>query len=85
MMADYQIPEAPGIEQAYRAAHRALEGIAPAGSYVPEAELPVSEVMSQFGALVRQAEVAAAAQLWACGLVESVTSECWVGSAHIRC
>jgi ribosomal protein S18 acetylase RimI-like enzyme len=61
---DYQFPRAPQIERAYRAAHRALEGIvSPGYSFAPEEDLPITDVISQFGSMVREAELAVAAQL----------------------
>lgn len=64
-MTDYEFPEAAEVEKAYRAAHRALEGILHPGNFAfaPEADLPVPEVLSQFPALVREAEVVAAGVL----------------------
>lgn len=63
-MSDYEFPQAPEIEKAYRAAHRALEGIVSSGySFDPIEGLPVTEVISQFRSLVREAEMAVAAQL----------------------
>ncbi|WP_329250455.1 hypothetical protein OG417_05085 [Actinoallomurus sp. NBC_01490] len=57
-MTDYQFPQAPQIERAYRAAHRALEGIvSPSFSFVPEEDLPITDVISQFGSMVQEAEL----------------------------
>ncbi len=62
-MTDYQFPQVPEVENAYRTAHRALEDIVFRGSFVREEELSVTEVISQFRFLVQEAEVAVAAQL----------------------
>jgi ribosomal protein S18 acetylase RimI-like enzyme len=64
IMSNYRLPETPDIEKAYRAAHRALETIAPSGfSFVPEADLELSEVISQFPYMVEEAEMAVAIRL----------------------
>ncbi|MFC6881545.1 MULTISPECIES: hypothetical protein [Actinomadura] len=62
-MTDYQFPQVPEVENAYRTAHRALEDIVFRGSFVREEELSVTEVISQFRFLVQEAEVAVAAQI----------------------
>lgn len=60
-MNDYVWPEVPGIEKAYRAAHRALEAVIDAGggdrsvTFAPEADEPFFEVVSQFPFMVREA------------------------------
>ena len=60
-VSDYEFPEVPGIEKAYRAAHRALEEVITTAAgggrllFAPEAELPLTEVLSQFPAMVREA------------------------------
>ena len=62
---DSRFPEVPAIEAAYRAAHRALEGVIPGGpgNFVPEDGLDVTEVISQFPYVVQQAEMAVAGQV----------------------
>jgi hypothetical protein len=62
-MSDYEFPEAPEVEKACRAAHRALEGVVSPGSFVPEGDLSITEVISQFRSMVEKAEMAVAAQL----------------------
>jgi ribosomal protein S18 acetylase RimI-like enzyme len=63
-MNDNQFPEVPDIEQAYRAAHRALEAIMPESfSFVPEADLDGTDVILQFPVLVDEAALAVAAHL----------------------
>ena len=63
-MGDYRIPQIPEIEQAYRAAHRALEAIMPESfAFVPEADLECLEVLSQFPLLVDEAALVVAAHL----------------------
>jgi hypothetical protein len=55
-MRTYEFPPAADVEQAYRAAHRALEGITAQGSFVPEKDLTdLAEVITQFQPLVWQA------------------------------
>ena len=61
---EYRIPEIPEIEEAYRAAHRALEGIMPESfGFQPEADLYCSGVLSQFPLLVDEAALVVAAHL----------------------
>ena len=61
---NYRIPEIPEIEQAYRAAHRALEAIMPESfGFLPEADLYDSQVLSQFPLLVDEAALVVAAHL----------------------
>jgi ribosomal protein S18 acetylase RimI-like enzyme len=61
---DYRIPEIPEIEQAYRAAHRALEAIMPESfGFLPEADLECGDVLSQFPLLVDEAALVVAAHL----------------------
>lgn len=63
-MNDYQLPQAPEVERAYRAAHHALESIvSPSFSFTPEEDLPITEVILQFRSIVLEAEIAVAAQL----------------------
>jgi len=63
-MGEYEIPAVPNIEEAYRAAHRALEGVARPGRFVPEADLQTAtEVISQFPCMLEFAEQALAAEL----------------------
>jgi GNAT superfamily N-acetyltransferase len=63
LMDDYTFPEVPQLEQALRAAHRALEGISPRGLFAPEEDLRgISEVISQFPTMVDNAQNAIAAQ-----------------------
>ena len=62
-MSDYEFPEATEVEKAYRAAHRALEGIVSPGSFAPNEDLSITEVISQFRSMVEKAEMAVAAQL----------------------
>lgn len=62
----YQLPELPEeIEAAYRAAHRAMEGILPKdSSFVSEAGLhDINEVISQFPIMVEKAAMIVAAYL----------------------
>jgi hypothetical protein len=61
---DYDFPKAPEIEEAWRVAHRSLEGIAPPGfGFAREKDLLVTEVISQFPQMVREAQIASAAQI----------------------
>jgi hypothetical protein len=62
---DSNFPEIPEIEAAYRAAHQALEAIIPRhnGSFVPEADLGLAEVISQFPFIVEHAEMAVTEQV----------------------
>ncbi len=62
---DSRFPEIPEIEAAYRAAHLALEGIIARdpGNFVPENDLGVTEVISQFPFMVEHAEMALAGQV----------------------
>ena len=63
-MTDYDFPKAPEIEEAWRVAHRSLEGIAPPGfGFAREKDLLVTEVISQFPQMVREAQIASAAQI----------------------
>jgi ribosomal protein S18 acetylase RimI-like enzyme len=60
----YKFPEVPEIEDAYRAAHRALEAVIGDRRLVaPEKRLHLIEVLSQFPELVREADMAAAGQV----------------------
>ncbi len=64
-MADYEFPQAPEIEDAYRAAHRALLGIIPRERTLGGGEegLHLSELISHLPALLDEAEMTVAAQL----------------------
>jgi ribosomal protein S18 acetylase RimI-like enzyme len=66
-MADYEFPEVPEVESAYRAAHRALENIVSASewrfNYMPESGLEFPEVVGQFPAMVQEAETVLAGQI----------------------
>ena len=62
-MGGYSFPEVPQLENALRAAHRALEEVSPRGLFAPEQELRgISEVISQFPTMVDNAMDAIAAQ-----------------------
>lgn len=58
-------PRVPEIEEPYRKAYRALEALLPlVGDYTPQVSIGhVSEVILEFRTIVREAEVAAAAEL----------------------
>jgi ribosomal protein S18 acetylase RimI-like enzyme len=64
-MADYEFPEAPEIESAYRAAQRALLGIIPSERTLGGAEddLLLTELISHFRNLLDEAELAVAERL----------------------
>jgi ribosomal protein S18 acetylase RimI-like enzyme len=63
-MADYEFPKAPKIEAAWRAAHKAFESLIPERhAYANESGLDITEVISQFPALAKNAEIAAAGEL----------------------
>lgn len=63
-MGGYEFPEVPQLESAVRAAHRALEDISMPDTYVPEAETQlVSEVLSQFPAMLENLERTVAGQI----------------------
>lgn len=63
-MADYQFPEVPAIDKAFRDAYRALQGLATPEMYVAEDEIRlVSEVISYFPSMVDKAARVVAAQL----------------------
>jgi GNAT superfamily N-acetyltransferase len=59
------LPEVPEVEEHYREAYRALEALLPlGGAYTSEARLGhVSEVIREFRTIVREAELAAGAEL----------------------
>ncbi|ALG06247.1 hypothetical protein AOZ06_04265 [Kibdelosporangium phytohabitans] len=63
LMTDYAFPKTPEIEEAYRAAYRALEALVPPRTVTAEGESDFAEVMSQFRMLVDSAEFAVASQL----------------------
>ena len=61
---DYEFPEVPEVEEAYRAAHRALAGIIPrVDSLTSDAGLSVTDLISHFRVMAEEAEMAAAARL----------------------
>ena len=61
-MTGYDFPEAPHIEEPWRAAFRAFAALIPEGHlYVPEGDCLITEVISQFPWMLREAELAAAA------------------------
>jgi len=63
-MADYEFPEVPAIEKAFRDAYRALQGLAMPDTYAAEEDVPfISEVISQFPSMVDKAARIVAAQL----------------------
>ena len=63
-MADYEFPEVPALEKAFRDAYRALQGLAMPDTYVSEDDAPrVWELISQFPSMVDRADRAVAAQL----------------------
>lgn len=63
-MGEYRIPRTPEIEEAYRAAHRALEAIMPETfGFLPEADLWCEGVLAQFPLLVDEAALVVAAHL----------------------
>jgi GNAT superfamily N-acetyltransferase len=59
------LPEVPEVEEQYRKAYRALQALLPlGGAYTSEARLGhVSEVIREFRTILREAELAAAAEL----------------------
>ena len=60
-MTGYSFPDAPQIEEPWRAAFRALEALIPGGHLqVPEKDCLITEVISQFPWMLREAEIAAA-------------------------
>jgi hypothetical protein len=55
-VSDYRIPQIPEIEEAYRAAHHALEAIMPESfGFLPEADLYLGSLLSRFPLLVDEA------------------------------
>ena len=63
-MSDYQFPELPGLEETWRAAYHALQRSIPRDRMlVTEQDLHISEVISLFPGVLREAELAAAAEL----------------------
>jgi ribosomal protein S18 acetylase RimI-like enzyme len=61
-MTDYEFPETPEIEKAYRAAYKALSALAP-GTVTVEEETSFLEVLSQFPFLLDRADLATTARL----------------------
>lgn len=61
-MTGYEFPETPEIEQAYRAAYRALAALVP-GFATAEEESSLPQVFSQFGQLVDRADLVTTGQL----------------------
>lgn len=61
-MTDYEFPETPEIEKAYRAAYKALSALAP-GTVTVEEETLFLEVLSQFPFLLDRADLATTARL----------------------
>lgn len=62
-MADFQIPQVPDVEEAFRKAHKALEGIVPKTQAEPEEGRSLSEVIRGFELTLHAAQMIAAAQL----------------------
>lgn len=62
-MGDYQFPSTPKLEEAFRAAYRALAALVPPNAVTSEGESSFVEVLSQFRFLVDGADLAVAAQL----------------------
>jgi len=61
-VADFQIPQVPDVEEAFRKAHKALEGIVPRTQAEPEEGRSLSEVIRGFQLTLRAAEMVAATQ-----------------------
>ncbi len=62
-MTDFAFPKTPEIEEAYRAAYRALEALVPLRTVTIEGESDFAEILSQFRTLVDRAEFAVDSQL----------------------
>lgn len=62
-MADYELPRAPQVEDAYRAAYRAIQALVGKYRVTQEECLDVSEVILLLPGVIEEAEMAAAAQL----------------------
>lgn len=80
-MADFQIPQVPDVEDAFRKAHKALEGIVPETQAEPEEGRSLSEVIRGFELTLRAAQMTAAAQLGP--LVSWETSDFRPGQWHL--
>jgi hypothetical protein len=63
-MHDFEFPEAPEVDEAYRIAYRALNSIALRPPTIEQEQvLSLSEMIRRFGRVTEEAELAAAAQL----------------------
>lgn len=62
-MTDFQFPQVPDIEEAFRKAHKALEGMVPRQSAQPEAGRSLSKVIRDFERTLNAAQLVAVAEL----------------------